>query len=78
MGRGTELYRKQVAETHTLVDEMSKEAEALKEMVEEAKGAHASALDAADNISADAPASHSKDETDNTENIVDPFAKFKS
>lgn len=81
MGRGTELYRQQVTETHNLVDEMSKEAEALKEMVDEAKGAHAEALSDAEKSNMhkdkDGPSS-GRDSSDSDGNLVDPFAKLNN
>lgn len=43
LGKGTDLYREQVAETHDLVDQMSAEAEELRAVVEGAKAAHADA-----------------------------------
>lgn len=76
MGRGTELYRQQVAETHNLVDEMSKEAEALKEMVEEAKGAHASALSDSQESKESGDNSPKQDSGNSSNTFVDPFSKF--
>jgi hypothetical protein len=78
MGRGTELYRQQVAETHNLVYEMTKEAEALKEMVEEAKGVHTKALSDVEGSNADKESSSSEQDSGDSDNsFVDPFSKFK-